>query len=299
MKIISYCIFGKEQYYKHGVRRNIYLAKRLFPGWTIRLYAEKDTQDDLIAEFSNINGVEVIIKTQNFPQDGVHWRMLPMEEGHDVVIVRDVDTTLIQRDVALVDDWLKSPYQYSVGRDEPGMKSVIMAGIWGAKNPCLDITSMWNRFYKKRSPINFNDLKFLDKLVYPLIRNDLVVYSEFNVYEGESCIRKIPCKLEKDDDGLYQVIGMRVFKDISDEDDNLNDVIDINLTRKMESGRGAVKWFNDRYDNSHIVIRKPRYKYNNILKNEVYWLCSNLFDKGFSYFFQVISNKSKYFSSKF
>ncbi len=281
MKIISYCIFGKEQYYKNGVRRNVALAKELFPGWVIRLYAEKGTQDDIISEFSDIEGVELIIKSQRFPHDGSHWRMLPMEEGHEVVIVRDVDTTLIDRDVALVNDWLSTTHKYSVGRDEPGMKGTILGGIWGGRTPRLNITDQWYKFYKKRSYLNFNDMAFLDKCIYPVIRKDLVVYSEFNVYEGESNIRKIPHSIDKDKDGLYQVIGMRVFGDITEADDNINEIPDLNFTRKKECGKDAVKWFNERYDNSHIVIRKPHYKYENFIKNQVYWLCYYVLDKGF------------------
>ena len=37
-----------------------------------------------------------------------------MEEGHEAVIIRDVDTRLFQRDVNLVRDWLKDGKQYHV-----------------------------------------------------------------------------------------------------------------------------------------------------------------------------------------
>jgi hypothetical protein len=299
MKIISYSIFGREQYYQHGVRRNIALAKLLFPGWVVRLYVEKETQADIISEFSDTDNVELIIKSQRFPYDGAHWRILPLQEGHEIVIIRDVDTTLTDRDVALVEDWLDTPYKYHVARDEPGMKATIMAGIWGAKSPRLNILTKWDKFYKNKTIVTANDQSFLDKHIYPFIRKNLVVYSEFNVYEGESHIRKIPHNIKKDKDGLYQAIGTRVAGDISDEDDNLNDIKGINFTRKKESGKEAVKWFNGRYDKSHITILKPRYKYNNILINEIYWLSSNLFDKGPIYFVQVLSRKLKHLFSIF
>jgi len=281
MKIISYSIFGREQYYKHGVRRNIALAKKLFPGWVVRLYVEKETQTDIISEFSDIDNVELIIKSQRFPYDGAHWRLLPMQEGHEIVIIRDVDTTLIDRDVALVEDWLDTPYKYHVARDEPGMKSTLMGGIWGAKSPRLDVKTMFDKYFKNKKSEAVIDLGFLNKCVYPIVRKDLVVYTEFNVYEGESHIRKIPHTIKKDKDGVYQAIGSRVFSDISDADDNINEISDLNFTRKKESGRNGAKWFNERYDNSHIVIRRPRYKYPNPVRNFLYMLSYYIVDKGF------------------
>ena len=157
----------------------------------------------------------------------------------------------------------------------------------------LGFTPLVIKFYKKRGYLRHNDQSFIDKCIYSKIRNDLVVYSEFNIYEGESNIRKIPHSIEKDKDGVYQVIGMRVFDDISDIDDNVNTISEINFTRKKESGKNAAEWFNKRYDNSNIVIRKPRYKYSNTIRNEVYWACYLLLDKGVLRLFQSLGGAIK------
>tara|TARA_Y100000591_G_C21452873_1_gene506966 strand:- start:154 stop:501 length:348 start_codon:yes stop_codon:yes gene_type:complete len=38
MKIISYSIFGEEQWYRNGLIKNIDIAKSLLRDWTVRVY---------------------------------------------------------------------------------------------------------------------------------------------------------------------------------------------------------------------------------------------------------------------
>ena len=52
MKIISYSIFGEEQWYRKGLLKNIEIAKNLFSDWTVRVYIsnkiEKVFIDDVL-----------------------------------------------------------------------------------------------------------------------------------------------------------------------------------------------------------------------------------------------------------
>ena len=52
----------------------------------------------------------------------------------DVVIVRDVDTRIFQRDINLINDWLKTDFKFHVVRENLGSHWPIMAGIWGGKS---------------------------------------------------------------------------------------------------------------------------------------------------------------------
>ena len=52
MKIISYSIFGKEQWYRNGLMKNIQIAKTLFEDWTVRVYASSKLEKDFINKVS-------------------------------------------------------------------------------------------------------------------------------------------------------------------------------------------------------------------------------------------------------
>lgn len=294
MKIISYCLYGNEQYYKNGLLKNIVLAKQLFPDWIVRIYYEKFSIDqnylDAIQKFDNIKLIE---KVQRFSNDGIHWRMLPLEEDHDFVIIRDVDTRLSQRDLDLVNDWIKLPYQYHICRDEPGHKAPIMAGIWGAKKAKLPISRLWNKHYLF---LNFNlnedwagrgnDQEFLSKRIYPIIRKNSAVYSEFNIFFGEEVIRKIPNKITINEEGLYDAIGTRRHSDLVASDINI--IGNKNKIRAAESGINAAKWFNERYEKSHIKINFPRYFFKSIIASNLIWVVYILYTHGPKYFFNKI-----------
>ena len=191
MKIISYSIFGEEEFYRKGLRANIDIANSLFPDWIVRVYCCSKLPKDFINSIDKPN-VEIIVKEQKYNFNGLLWRMLPMQENHDVVIVRDVDTRLFQRDKNLVDDWLDSPFKYHICRDNQGSTQPILAGLWGGKNSALPIRKTWDRWVKKENAADafLWDQSYLKKFVYPRMVSDLVVYTEHNIYEGEKNIRR-------------------------------------------------------------------------------------------------------------
>ena len=237
MKIISYCIFGDEVVYKNGLKKNIDIAKNLFPDWTVRVYISDKIDKDFAKEINNSN-TEIIIKEEKYPYHGLLWRMLPMTEGHETVIIRDVDTRIFERDVALVNDWLNTEYKFHICRDNPGSYQPILAGLWGGKNPNLKIIKYWEKWkkdYSKKSTYLW-DQGFLKKYIYPQIRNNTVIYSENNFYEGEKNIRKIPFERGNFENRIIS-LGMYCLNDLSEEDNNKQDknyINDMGISKNQE-----------------------------------------------------------------
>ena len=71
--------------------------KKLFPEFTVRIYACSKQPIKFINSLEKKNA-EVILKKSNFPWEGVLWRILPTFENHEVVLVRDCDTRLSERE---------------------------------------------------------------------------------------------------------------------------------------------------------------------------------------------------------
>lgn len=265
MKIISYTIFGEEEFYRKGLKANIDIAKTLFTDWTVRVYCCSKLPKDFIKSIDKPN-VEIIIKKQEYNYHGLLWRLLPMQENHDVVIVRDVDTRLFQRDKNLVDDWLETPHKYHICRDNIGSNQPILAGLWGGKKPDLPIQKTWDKWVKNENPkgIFLWDQGYLKKYIYPRLLSDLVVYTEHNIYECERNIKRIPGKREYFEGRLIS-LGMYPIQDMSDDDDNRSsDAAIEKLGHSYNEGRRKLLASNVEKETNQLNVWYPRWRHQNI-----------------------------------
>ena len=217
MKIISYSLFGNQKIYRFSLLKNIELAKELLPDWKLRIHICSSIDKQFVEKCKKSN-TEVIVKFRNFEHEQWLWRFLPMEENHEVVIVRDVDTRIFNRDINLINDWLKTDFKFHIVRENVGSHWPIMAGLWGGKKPSLKISDKFEKWAKGRvKNMNYiNDQTFLAKYVYPQIRKNLVVYSKHVLMDCEKNIREIPGKQEFYK-GKRVMMGMPVIDDFFEE----------------------------------------------------------------------------------
>ncbi len=216
MKVISYAIFGEEDFYRKGLKKNIEIAKYLFDDWVLQIRVSNKIDKSFIKSLESSN-TDIIIE----PDDSSRkmWRMLPMETNYEAVIVRDIDTRLMDRDRILVDDWINSKYKFHICRDNPGSEQPILGGLYGGKCPNLNIKKYWRKWIlEKEQQIFIWDMGFLKRYVYPQIKNDLVVYTE-NVFYNKEIIRKIPGERGMFD-GRKKMLGMYCSEDLVSSDDN-------------------------------------------------------------------------------
>lgn len=190
-KVISFCVWGKSPIYNYGLYENALLLPKVFPGWHMVVYHTKTADLEVMKELKKMKNVEVI--EVNFPN---HFRnsMLRFVAGfspdNDVVIFRDADSRLIQRDRVAVEDWLKTGKKVHVIRDHiaNGSKYRISAGMWGVRdgfmlkeNILLKYTKYFSDLSNKRWQV---DEKFLFDYIYPLLNKDnSVIHSDFIKYE--------------------------------------------------------------------------------------------------------------------
>ena len=270
MKLVSYSLFGNQKIYKTGLLHNIEIAKKLLPDWKIRIYFCSKVDKKFIDLCKNSN-TEIIIKDRNYKYDPMLWRMLPMEENHDAVIVRDVDTRIWDRDKRLIDDWLKSDFKFHVARENLGSDWPIMAGIWGGKKPNLKIKKNFNKWIKKEARTKnsyINDQAFLSKFIYPIIRHDLLVYSDHVVMDCENNVKSIPGGQDFYK-GKRIMIGMPVIDDFFEEDKNLIDDEYFQSQKISKYDERINHWHSEE---ENIVPDKPKkmtqiYKYTNPFLN--------------------------------
>ena len=285
MKLISYSLFGDQKIYKHGLLKNIELAKKLLPEWKLRIYICSTVDKNFIDKCKCPN-TEVIVKSKVFKHEQWLWRFLPMEEDHDVVIVRDVDTRIFQRDINLINDWLKTDFKFHVVRENLGSHWPIMAGIWGGKNPNLKISNYYKKWIKNKvkNMHHINDQTFLARYIYPQIRENLAVYSKHVVMDCEKNIKEIPGK-EEYYKGKKIMIGMPVIDDFFEEDKN---------NHPEYFNQHGINKFEERLDHwnskeeeivpSKPLIYTPFYKYENYFINIFMLLIDMIFRKKLNIF---------------
>lgn len=187
-KVISFSIYGDDPMYQVGAIKNLALQKQFFPDWICRFYVSQEIGPELIRQLQD-GGAEVSQKQRKHLADGAFWRFLPAAEPEvDTLIVRDTDSRLGFREKVAVDTWLHSKKNFHIIRDHPFHYELILAGLWGCRKPILTemawLIEHWTAFDGK-----WDDQQFLATRIYPRIRHDVLIHSEFIQFAGETTER--------------------------------------------------------------------------------------------------------------
>ncbi len=222
-KLITFTLWGDAKIYWYGASRNIELATKYYPDWTLRFYIDSKSNKELIESIQG-NNVEVILMEPNndyvfsnqnhrFNHSGLFWRFLALKDPNvDIVLSRDCDSRFSQREVDAVNEWLDSDKDFHIMRDHPHHQVPILTGMWGARNKVLKniggYLSDWTQWPHK-GRYQAEDQDFLGQIIYPLIKDKSLEHSEFGInYGGE-----IKCFPSSRND--YEFIG-----DVFDENEN-------------------------------------------------------------------------------
>jgi hypothetical protein len=188
MKVFSLSLFGNNPIYTIGTIKNVILIKELFPGWEVFVYTDKQKEDKIIEELIILGCIIRYESNQRWYNST--WRFKAItEKGVDVMVCRDSDSRISERDVAAIDEWLKSDYDYNIIRDHPiGHHWKMNAGMWGAKKNNFIITiDALLEGYKKSNPQLLNhknfDQLFLRDIIYPKIVDNSLIHDEYYGYE--------------------------------------------------------------------------------------------------------------------
>lgn len=180
MNLITFSLWGSEKKYTIGAIKNAELAKIIFPDWKCRFYVSQSVPFSIIYELEKMKNTEII----DVPGWG-DWtysynRFLPLSEsGVDAVISRDTDSRLSTREKSAVDEWLNSDKSFHIMRDHPWHFSYpILAGMFGCKAGTIDNISRDIDSFEKANWYH-SDQSFLKHIIYPRIKNNVMVHDEF------------------------------------------------------------------------------------------------------------------------
>lgn len=132
-KIISFSLYGTDPKYTLGALCNAELGKIIYPDWICRFYCGESVPENIINELRSYDNCEVIMMNEDNEFSYMMWRFLPIDEDDvAVMIVRDADSRLSNREKIAVDIFMESENLLHSIRDE-GNHTDIMGGMWGMK----------------------------------------------------------------------------------------------------------------------------------------------------------------------
>lgn len=192
MKVISYSLWGNSDFYTLGMLENCIEAKKLYPDWKVWVYVN-DTVPESIKQQLLYNGAQLI------PQGGSDmscwnsmWRFLPSADPSiDVFISRDSDSRLSQREVDLVNEWIKSDKDMHIIRDHKEHGLAVCAGMFGLKKGKLsDLMAYKMKTYRHIIESNKQTPRYIElsKDNMKGIDQDFLEYEIFNEAKGNTYV---------------------------------------------------------------------------------------------------------------
>jgi len=178
-KIFCISSYGNSPRYIVGAHRQYELAKKFFPGWEFRAYVDNASNYNM----PNANVIEV-----KDGSHGVFWRFEPLfENENNLVIVRDSDGRITQREFMAVKEWEDSDKKFHVFRDhEAHYEFPVIACAFGYKGKLPE--QLHNIMHEFASKTNYytNDQVYLRDFVWQFVKNDIMIHCMKEGWFGET-----------------------------------------------------------------------------------------------------------------
>lgn len=180
-KIISISVWGKSASYSVGAIKNAELAQTLFPDWKCRIFLDGTVPTNYVEHLMKMPNVE-IAQVDNPSIFGAYWRFYSMfQSDDDIVISRDSDSRLSERELRCVNEWIESDKKFSIIRDHHRHYDwPMLAGMWGMKGKLDDNILLIMEKYAQHH-FYTSDQIFLRDVVWNIAENDSMIHGVLEI----------------------------------------------------------------------------------------------------------------------
>ncbi len=182
-------------------------AKTFYEGWIVRVHYNDTVPQNIIDWLKLQDNVEVVHHPGTKAKaSNTLWRFEDLFIKDAIVLSRDADSRITQREVDCVHEWLESDRDFHIARDHKHHTCPIIAGAFGCKNNCLEYIGVPNgarnvnqcplqfvpglelmRSFLQNLPqerdVYIVDQMFLFAYVYPYVANRSMIHCSHNAYE--------------------------------------------------------------------------------------------------------------------
>jgi len=191
-KLIAFSLWGDNPTYLMGALRNAELAAHLYPDWICRFYCADDLSQAFLNQLQEHTNVQLVLMPSAPDRGGAFWRFFAAAESSvSHVLFRDTDSRLSVREVAAVNEWLRSGKDVHLMRDHPFHWPSIMAGMWGCKGGVLIDWQAQLDGYQPTTEYG-SDQDFLANVIYPKIKHQCLIHDAFELSEANLDVRPFP-----------------------------------------------------------------------------------------------------------
>jgi len=180
-RLITYCLWGEDDRYLNGLKRNIETIKEKLPDYEIMVAV------NLYSDFKNED-----VFVYHAPQDYydhylMYCRFFPASwDWIDVVYSKDLDSPILDREIEAMKEFEKSNKKALIMRDHLKHTCRILGGMWGLKKGT--IPNMCRLIHENKDKYKnewYCDQHFLEDIIYPLVRDKALIYDSFRLYSDE------------------------------------------------------------------------------------------------------------------
>ena len=223
-KCISFCLYGNNPKYYVGLVRNINDIQNKLPDYRIMLFVPKGYHFipkyiDSINHYED-TGLLRIKYANDFSFHGAYlmfMRFMPASYSNvSIMHSRDLDSPILDRDVAVIRAFEKSNKTFLICRDHKYHTARILGGLWGAKQGAIpEMEGLINTYILSYPEAWYSDQHFLEHHVYDKVIKNALIYDSFRLYPDEKDIAQdFPLKRQSD-----EFCGMQINEDGSRMED--------------------------------------------------------------------------------
>jgi hypothetical protein len=185
MKVISFGLWGNSPRYIEGAEANVILARRFYPGWQCWFFCDQTVPKETLDTLARQPDCRVMVADSTKErQHRLFWRFWAAAyEEVEVMMIRDTDSRIGQREQMAVADWLSKGTSFHIMRDSPAHGVPMCGGMWGCyANRLRNIRQAINKYYdegKHNTVLCGVDQDFLHQVVWPVAMHDCTEHDDF------------------------------------------------------------------------------------------------------------------------
>ena len=191
---ISFCIYGSNIKYCKGMVENLELIKKNMPDVLAFIYVGIGVPENYIKIYESYSFARLFYTNKPGAYNMVARFFAIDEENVDIMIVRDADSRVHNRDRWIIKNFINSTYDSHTIRDHPWHTTQIMGGLFGIKKSGFpyNMSELYREYNPNEDVSNISyqyDQTFLRNIIYPLIKDKMIVYafsSTMNMFQDKN-----------------------------------------------------------------------------------------------------------------